>query len=59
MVLFIISLLEIWGLSLILLFKGSSISFRNVLVSISYKFYWRMVKFILMLSHLLLNIWES
>lgn len=53
------SVLEMWGLSLILLFKGSGRSFRKALVCISWKLYWRTVKFVLVLSHLLLNVWES
>lgn len=59
MVSFINSVLEMWGFSFILLFKGSGRSFRKILVCASCKLYWWMVKLVLVLSHLLVNVWES
>lgn len=57
---FINAVLEVWGLSLILLFKGGGgRHFRNVLVWISYQLSWRIMKFVLVLSHRLLSNGES
>lgn len=57
---FLNAVLEVWMLSLILLFKGGGGgSFRNVLFHNLYLLYWRIMKFVLLLSHLLFIIWES
>lgn len=57
---FLSAVFEVWMLSLILLFKGGcGRSFRNVLFHNLHPLYWRTMKFVLLLSHLLLIIWES